>query len=178
MSDNETTNESDDQQQANEQKSDDTAGLKSALDKERDARKTADKELKDLRTKIAKLEAKDQTDLERLTGERDTLANRVTELEQRNRTTAGRVAAVDAARKANAIAPNAVYALIRDDLEFNTDDEPTNIDSLIANAKKAEPSLFQASAGSGDGGKGSNGKGVDGPAAINQLLRQATGIIS
>lgn len=183
MADNDQTNDQQNQDQkqdddkAEGQQDDPAAGLKSALDKERDARKAADKELKDLRAKIAKLEAKDQTDVERLTGERDTLLQRVTDLEQRNRATAGKVVALEAARKANAIAPNAVYALIRDDLEFDDADAPTNVDALIANARKAEPSLFQASSGSGDGGRGQNGKAAGDPnSIINAGIRQAIGV--
>jgi hypothetical protein len=92
---------------------------------------------------------------------------------------AGKSAAIEAARAANAISGTAIYALIRDRLEYDDDDEPTNLERLIADARKAEPSLFQASAGSGDGGRGNNGKTtVDGPATINQLIRQATGVIS
>ena len=137
---------------------DDAAGLKTALQKERDRAKTAERELKKLQTRLDELDGKDKSDVERLTKERDTLADTLKERETRLREQAGRTAVYEAAREANATSSRAVYALIRDDIEFDDDGEPTNIDALIVKAKKDEPVLFRAAAGSGDGGKGGNNK--------------------
>lgn len=124
------------------------------LKTERDARKNAERDLAALQRRIEEIEGKDKSDVERLTGERDKLAKDAESAIQRAREKAGKASVFEAARKANAVSANAVYALVRDQLDFDDDDEPTNADVLIAAAKKAEPSLFQATAGSGDGGKG------------------------
>ena len=139
-------------------KDDDAAGLKTALQKERDRAKTAERELKKLQTRLDELDGRDKSDVERLTKERDSLADTLKERETKLREQAGRTAVYEAAREANATSSRAVYALIRDDIEFDDDGEPTNIDALIAKAKKDEPVLFRATAGSGDGGKGDDGK--------------------
>jgi hypothetical protein len=143
------------------------------LKSERDARKAAERELTALRKRLDDLEGKDKSDVERIAGERDQLRKDLEDQQKRVRRAAGKAAALEAARSANAIAPTAVYALIRDDLEFDDDDEPTNLDALLIGAKKQEPALFQAVSGSGDGGRGGNGKStVDGATAVNQWIRQ------
>jgi hypothetical protein len=178
MSDDQNTDKHDDQtddQQQNQQQ-DDTAGLKSALDKERDARKVADKELKAAQKRLADLEDRDKSELEKVTGERDRLIKDLEAREARLRilTASEKVAA--AATHANAIEPAAVFKLVRDDLTFDDDGQPTNVADVVADAKKQYPAMFQAASGSGDGGRGNNGKtNVDAPAAFNQLIRQAAG---
>lgn len=131
----------------------DDAALKGALRQEREARKASERDLRAVRAKLDALEARDKTDVERLTGERDALLKTVEERETRLRHTTARVAVLDAATKTNAVSANAVYALVRDGLEFNEDGEPTNVDEAIASAKKSEPLMFRAAAGAGDGGK-------------------------
>lgn len=71
-------------------------------------------------------------------------------LEAKLRDANARSAVTDAATKANAISVRAVMALIKSDLEFDDDGEPTNVDELIAKAKKDEPSLFKAASGKTD----------------------------
>jgi flagellar motility protein MotE (MotC chaperone) len=182
MSDQEQTNEqqtdqTDDKQ--TEQKQDDTSGLRSALQAERDARKTADKELKTLQKRLADLEDRDKSELEKVSGERDRLIKDLEAREARLRILTASEKVHSAATKANAIEPAAVFKLVRDDLTFDDDGAPTNVSEVVAEAKKQYPAMFQASSGSGDGGRGNNGKtNVDGAATINQLIRQASGVIS
>lgn len=92
-------------------------------------------------------------------------------LEAQLRSTTARIAVSERARKAGAISPNAVYALIRDDLEFDDDGDATNIADAIAQLRKDEPSLFRAAAGDGDGGRRGPNSGDD----MNSTIRRMAG---
>lgn len=113
-----------------------------------------------------------RTDRERLESELNTHKTRAEQAEQRLRDATARSAASDAASKAGAISPKAVYALIRGDIEYDATGEPTNIADLIEQAKADEPQLFRAAAGSGDGGKGGASPNAT---DINQVFRQMAG---
>ena len=132
---------------------DGAAKLKSALQKERDARKTAVKAQKDLQRELDALKGKDQSDGQKLTAAEERAQN----AEQRLREATGRTAVLDAASKAIATNLNAVYAMVRDDLEFDDEGEPTNVDDVLAQLKTDEPDLFKHSKGRGDGGSGNDG---------------------
>lgn len=94
---------------------------------------------------------------------------RAADLERKLRATNARVAVTEAAAKANAISGRAVYALIREDLDYDDDGEPTNVAALIAQAKRSDPELFRAAAGDGDGGKrGPSGNAIN----VNDVFRQ------
>ena len=136
---------------------DDLTALKSALDKERKAARDAAKQIKTLQAKLDEIENAGKPESEKLSRERDAATQRAEAAEQRLRDANARVAVTEAATKANAISVRAVLKLIEDDLDFNDDGEPTNVDALITQARKDEPQLFRAAAGSADGGKGSNG---------------------
>ncbi len=118
--------------------------------------------------RFAELENTGKTELHRLEGERDTFKTRSTELETRLRDVTASTAARDAAAKAGARSPRAVYALIRSDIEFNKQGEPTNIAELIEAAKTDEPGLFKAADGTADGGASGN----NGTRDINSVFRQ------
>jgi len=99
---------------------------------------------------------------------------RATAAEQRYRAANARTAVTDAV--GTTASPRAIYALIRDDLEFDDDGEPVNVTALIAREKKADPSLFRAANGSGDGGAGGAGGAGGDPNVktdLNALLRQS-----
>lgn len=121
------------------------------------------KRLRDAESKVQAAEDKDKTELQRAQDAIKDWERKHSEAQQRAREKAGRALVFEAARTANAVSANAVYALVRDGLDYGDDDEPTNVDKLIADAKKAEPSLFRAAPGSGDGGKGGNGKDTSNP---------------
>jgi len=150
---------------ADDTKDDDaTAGLKSALEKERRTARDAAKQLKTLQKQFDDLTNAGKTEEERREATLTTAQKQATEAEERAtvaetklRDANARSAVTDAATTANAISVRAVYALVRDGLEFDDDGEPTNVDALIARAKKDEPSLFRASNGSADGGKTTTG---------------------
>lgn len=130
----------------------DTTKLKDTLRKERDRAKKAERDLKALQAKVAEFENRDKSETEKLASERDAAAKRAEEHERRWRDAVGRTAVYEAAGKANAVSARAVYALIRDDLEFDDEGEPTNVDALIKTAKADEPAMFRAAAGSANGG--------------------------
>jgi hypothetical protein len=132
---------------------DDVSGLKSALEKERTAAREASKALKDAQKRIADFENKDKSETERLTAERDTLKTQAETALQKLQLANARSAVSEAAVKANAVSPRAVFALIREDLEYDDDGEPTNVAALLKQAQADEPSLFRKSGGKGDGGE-------------------------
>ncbi len=128
---------------------------KKALESERTARRAAEKSLKALESRIAEFENRDKSDTERLTAERDRLAKDLEAREAKLRDVNARGVVTDAATKAGAISPSAVFALVRGDLEYDADGEPTNVDAVIAAAKKDEPKLFPGAPGKADAGAGS-----------------------
>lgn len=132
----------------------DVEGLKSALTKERENRKTAQKDVRELRKRIADLEKGGKPENQ---GDADKLADaekRAEEAEGRLREANARTAITTAASDAYAIEATAIYPLVAGELDFDDDGEPTNIDDVIADAKERYPKLFRKAAGRGDGGKG------------------------
>lgn len=140
---------------------DDLEGLKNALKAERTRAKNADRDVKALRTELETIKNAGKTDEEKREADLKDAQTRADAAETRLKTANARVAVTDAATKTNAISVNAVFALIRDGLEYDDDGEPTNVDDLIAKARKDEPQLFRAAAGSGDGGKQTSTKKPD-----------------
>jgi len=164
MSDDQTTTDQTDERDAgvDDQSTDQTTTTSSdlgdkgaaAIKAERDARRKAERDLKALQAKVAEFENKDKTETERSQAAQKAAEERATAAENRLRAANARVAITEAAQKANATSTRLVMALITPDLEYDDNGEPTNINALIAQAKKDEPSLFRAAQGSGDGGKG------------------------
>jgi hypothetical protein len=114
------------------------------------------KEAAGYRKKVEDYEAANQTESDRRDAALKAAEDRAATLETRLRDISARSAVTDAAAKAKAVSTRAVYALIRDDLEYGDDGAPTNVDALIKAAIKSDPELFdlRAANGSGDGGKG------------------------
>ena len=150
---------------------DDVAGLKNALKAERTKAKNADRDLKAIRTELDTIKNAGKSEEERRDADLKTAQTRADAAEQRLQTANARVAVTDAATKANATSIKAVFALVRDDLEFDDEGEPTNVAELIATARKDEPTLFRASSGSGDGGKGANDRSSPEKQDLNSLFR-------
>lgn len=155
--DDDSTSEDDATKSDDTSKGDDNAGPKSALDKERSAARDARRDLKTAQAKLSEIENANTSDADKLKAAEDRATaaeDRATAAENRVRVSNARSAVYDAVApgKANAISARAVFALVQSDLEFDDDGEPTNVDALIAQAKKDEPDLFRAAAGSADGG--------------------------
>jgi hypothetical protein len=129
---------------------DDRAELKEALAKERKAARDATRQLRDLQKQLDDLKNVGKPEEERREAALKAAEERAAAAEQKIRTANGRIAVSEAV--GTTASPRAVFALIRDDIEYDDDDQPTNITDLIAREKKADPSLFRASNGSADGG--------------------------
>lgn len=154
---------------------DDVAGLRNALKAERTKAKNADRDLKAIRAELDTIKNAGKSDEERRDADLKTAQTRADAAEQRLQTANARVAVTDAATKANATSIKAVFALVRDDLEFDDAGEPTNVAELIAQARKDEPTLFRASSGSGDGSKGANDRSAPDKQDLNALFRNLAG---
>lgn len=152
---------------------DDVAGLKFALESERTKAKTAARELKTAQQELNRLKNAGKTDEEKRDADLKGAQERADVAETRLQTLAGRAAITDAAAKVHAISPKAVFALVKDDLTYNDDGEPTNVAAVIAQARKNEPDLFRASGGGGDGG--AKGKPVTDANDINAAIRRVAG---
>lgn len=139
-----------------------------AIQREREARKAAEKARADLEKRVKAFEDAQKTEAQRQQDALEAAEQRANTFEQRYRGVVTRSAVAEEATKAGAISTNAVYALIRDDITFSDDGEPTNVTKLIAKARDDEPQLFRASGGSGDGGKGN---GTTTKQSLNDLIR-------
>lgn len=127
------------------------------------------------RTKLQKLEDRDKSELQKA---QDALASLQQERDDaqaalRSERAERRIAA--AASKANAVRPDAIVRLVRDELEFGDDGLPSNLDAVISKARKEYPELFRLAAGGADGGAG--GKSAT-PVDMNARIRAAAGIKS
>jgi len=132
--------------------------------------KTVERELKELRDKLAKADSEKLSETERLAKE----IERLTASDQKAQTRVGRAALKAAAAAAHAVYPEDIAKLIDvEDLEFDDDGEPTNAQALVDALKKSRPALFGSKAGSHDGG--ARGTGTPKTADMNELLRAAAG---
>lgn len=133
-----------------EGEADETTNLRSALQKEREARKAAEKERKDLMKRLTDLEQAGKPEAERIAAERDALRQELDATRQQMRLTRGKAAALAAASEANAVTPGVIYRAIAADLEFDESGEPTNVGDLIAALKREAPVLFRPVTGKAD----------------------------
>jgi hypothetical protein len=155
-------------------KVDDTAGLKSALEKERADRKKLEKELKIFRTAKQAADDAEKDDVDRLTAERDRAAEKAVKLAAGFKTSAVEAAVIAAAGKAkfrdpsDALRPE-VLSIIGVEQD---DDDPTKVtidaaslDQAIKDLAKNKPHYIGIEekklpkSGSTYGGKPSDGKG-------------------
>lgn len=109
------------------------------------------KRLKDAESKVRAAEDVGKSESEKREQALKSAEERATAAESRYQAAIGRAAVYEAV--GSLASPRAIYALIRDDIEFDEDDNPTNITDLIDREKKADPSMFRAAAGSADGGR-------------------------
>jgi hypothetical protein len=147
---------------------------KAALDVERTARKAAEKELKDLRTRLTALEDRDKSDVDRITGERDRLKADLDAREARLRDMAVTSALTTAATKAGARYPELIVQRVAGDANVDDDLNVKNADALMTAAKKDYPDLFRVVDGPSDGNQGrqdSNNPMTD----MNRLVRRQAG---
>jgi flagellar biosynthesis GTPase FlhF len=142
------------------------AALKKALQAERKRANEAERKVK--AADDAKL-----SETERLTKRVQELEAAETEARRKVRDYETRDAVIEAAEAARARSPRRVYQLIRHDLTYDDDGQPTNLRKAIADAKAEFPELFLSATGSADGGAGTSGKAVG--HSMNDMIRQAAG---
>lgn len=119
--------------------------------------------------RFTELENAGKSELERLTGERDSIKGKYDALASQFQTVNARAAVTEAAGRLNAIDSTAVFAIARDSLEFDGNGEPTNVEAVIKDVQKRHPALFRAANGSADGGKGG---GPANTGNINDVFRE------
>lgn len=105
-----------------------------------------------------------------LKAEKGTLETRLSTLERDLRTTRAENAVLAAATKLGAGKPELVWRQVKDDLDYDDEGKPKDVDSVVTKAKQAYPELFGVRAASGaDGGKGGDtGDTLD----MNAFIRQ------
>jgi len=81
------------------------------------------------RKRVEEYESANQTEADKREAALKAAEDRAAALETRLRDLSARSAVTDAATKSGAISPRAVFAIIRPDLEFGDDGEPTNVDA-------------------------------------------------
>jgi hypothetical protein len=152
----------------------DVAGLKSALQAERDARKQAEKSSNDLAKQLKAIQDSGKSESEKL-------AARLEALEKDNAAKSKSIAerdardeVKDAAKKAGAPDPDLIFRVLKSDLEYDTDGSVLNTKALIDDLKTTTPHLFKPTTGKADGGSGTGTKAATG--GMNQWIRQAAGV--
>ena len=167
-------NDQNDNQQDDGKGADDVAGLKSALQSERDARKASDKAAKDLARELETIKNSGKSDAEKLAAriealEKDNLAKSAT-IRERDAKDAARTAA----KTAGAPDGDLIYRVIKSDIEFDDNGKPTNLSALIDDLKQLSPNLFKVEPKRIDGGAG-NGTKPKTSDSMNSFIRQAAG---
>ena len=180
LTDNQDTGKSDDSQHDDAGRGDDAGkqdddGLKSALAKERDARKAAERSLRDLQKRIDDLEGKDKSEVQRLTDERDKLKTDLGDRETRLKDLAVRNALTTVLTRAGARHPDLLVDRLARDAELDDDLAVTNADKLVQAAKKDYPDQFRVVEGKSDAGQG-NQDTSNGKTDMNRFMRRQVGI--
>lgn len=119
---------------------------------------------KDAETAAAAKAEKELPEIERLRKQLERLESEKNELAAKTREADGREAVRTVAKRLGATEDslNAVYRMVKSDIEFDDEGKPKGIDALLAEAKQIAPQLFKPTVGKGDGGAGNNGKAKDG----------------
>ena len=132
-----------------------------------------EKELKELRDKVATADAASKTDLQKLQDQIAESETKRLEAEQKAQDSRVRTVVMEEARKAGAVAPETVYRLIdRAEMEFDAVGDPSNVPALIDALKKAHPHEFSSRGGGFDGGVRRTSPAQP---TMNDLIRQKAG---
>lgn len=123
------------------------------------------KRLKEAEAKVSEFETATQSDEERRSAELTSLQERAAKAEERLRIANGLNQTLSKA--GNAIDGEVLYRYIRDDITFDDDGSPENIDDLIAQARESKPTLFQR--GSADGAARSSEKGYEPKPGVERI---------
>lgn len=156
--------------------SDDLATLKLTLQKERDARKALEKEVKPLRTYKQTQEQSKLTETEKLQAEkaqleadRQSLTKREQAVELRDEIT--RTVAAEKLTLAQGVPISDVMRLLDTDAVTWENGKPVNVGTLVKQLVKERPYLVAKRSGSGDGGDGD--KSDVKKTSMNEFIRGA-----
>lgn len=137
------------------------------------AQRESEKQLKTQNTELAKklkaFEDREKSDTQRLQEELEEVRKQNQTFQEERRKEITRAAFEDAAQKAGAIRPSAVYRLA-DNIEVDDDGRPINALDIVKSLKKEYPELFSGTNGSADGGSG-KGSTNTASANMNEVLR-------
>lgn len=124
------------------------------------ALKAAEKELRAIQKRLKDLEDADLSESQKVAKERDDLAERVKGLATKAREANGREAVRGAALKLGADAKrlDVIWKIVRSDVAYDDEDEPNNVQAVLAALKADHPEEFKPVIGKGDGGAGGGGK--------------------
>lgn len=111
-----------------------------------------EREAKRLQKELDKIAARDLTETERLQQELKARDDELNTLRGRERERNAEAVITKAAT--GAIKPEAIWRMVRSDIEYDDDGQPANVKPLIESVKREFPELFHARNGSADGGNG------------------------
>jgi hypothetical protein len=139
-----------------------------------DALKKVRNEAKNLRTRLRDaektIEELRKTSNDALVQERDDLARHLQDLKLEVRSDKTRSLVVEAARKANAIEPDAIADALMSKVEYDESDKPTNIEKVITDYKSTYKRLFGGALGNGNiGNRNERGSKYEGMSAIDTI---------
>lgn len=145
-----------------------------ALQREREARENAIKERDALAAKVKEFEDRDKSEAQKNAERIQELEQQLTAEQSARRTALAEVATTTAARKANFRNPDLAFRLIAGDVEFDDKGQPKNIDRLLSDLAKTYPDLV--SGNGGGSGLGPQGAPVaTGNQSMNDIIRRAAG---
>ena len=136
---------------------------------QRESEKNLKLELDALKAEKKEAEDKEKSELQKLQERHDALEAENTKHKEEQKAQVTRSAFEDAAKKAGAINPTAVFKLA-EGLELDDDGKPKNSSDVLKSLKSEYGFMFSGTNGKGDGGAG---KGSDnGATDMNALLRR------
>lgn len=122
-----------------------------ALRAERDARKTAERELAAMRSRLKEFEDRDKTELQKANERAEAAEKAAAETQTRYQAMVTRSAIEQAAQQAGAIDPEAVYLIAQSQgINYDDDGQPVGIDDTIKALTTQRPHLFRTPAGMRD----------------------------
>ena len=125
--------------------------LEGTLEKERELRKTADREARRIRQELAGRGNPEEA-VATITTERDTARAEADDWRGKYRDAVARNALIEAATEAGAVSVKAVVGLLSGKVELDDDGNPANIAEIVKALQEDDPALFRHAGGTADGG--------------------------
>lgn len=138
--------------------------------------KAVEKKIADLESQVKDADGASKSEAQKLADELESLKKQLEQTASTGQTRVAKAAIKAAAAAAGAGRPDVVSRLIDpEDVDFDDDGEPTNVDKLVAQIKKSTPELFSVrKPGSGDGGPRGAAAGDKKP-SMDDAFRAAAG---